>query len=272
MSVPDLEPEGMIPLLRIRETGPYSSRNASKGAMISELYVLLSSINGNFSKQNIRDLIFNQNILNKNTFENRRAVYNRLNYRYFSICSGWIVPNLVKVAEAGIHSAEFLSLSYLYYALRDRITYNFVVSTIWKKWEAGLTNINSSDFQEFISINLGEIPEIKNWRETTRNRLARNTLTALRDFGLLSGTAIKHIRRPTISAETTYHLLSILWAEGKRGIAILEAPDWKLFLWNDTDTTNALVRLSQLGWIKFERGGQTVILDLIRVPEGCDGE
>jgi len=259
-------------LAKIREVGSYSSRNASKAALISELFGLLSSTCGDFSKQNIKNLIFNQNILNKNTFENRRVIYNRLNHRYFNICCQWIAPNLVKAQAAGIHSSEFISLSYLYYALRDRITYDFVVSTIWQKWKAGLTNISTRDFLEFITINLGEAPEIKNWRETTRDRLAKNTLTALRDFGLLGGTAIKHIQRPTISAETTYHLLSILWAEGKRGIEILETPDWKLFLWNDTDTTNALVRLAQLGWIKFERGGQTVTLDLVRVPEGCDGE
>jgi hypothetical protein len=261
-----------VDLARIREVGNYSSRNASKGAMLPELFRLINSIQGTYSRSQAKDLIFVDNIFNKNTFENRRAVWNRLNHRYFNICSGWIVPNLVKAAGAGIHSAEFLSLSYLYYALRDRTTHDFVVSTIWKKWEAGLTNINSRDFMEFIIISLGEALEIKNWRETTRDRLAKNTLAALRDFGLLGGSAIKHIQRPTISTETTYHLLSILWAEGKRGISILEAPDWKLFLWNDTDTTNALVRLAQLGWIKFERGGQTVILDLVRVPEGCDGQ
>jgi hypothetical protein len=272
VSVPKLEQNYFNQLQKIRETGPYSSRNASKGAMISELNILLSLINGDFSKPNIRNLIINQNVLNKNTFENRRVIYNRLNYRYFSICPGWIVSNLVKAADAGIHSAEFLSLTYLYFAIRDRITHDFIISTIWQKWVSGITSIGPNDFMQFLSAAQDASPELKKWRETTRNKMASITLSALRDFGLLSGTAIKHIQRPTISLETTYHLLSILWAEGKRGIEILESPDWKLFLWNETDTTNALVRLAQLGWVKFERGGQTVILDLIRLPGGCDGE
>jgi Putative inner membrane protein (DUF1819) len=256
-----------FPLSSIRETGDYSSRNASKGAMLPEFYCLITGLRKNYSKVFAKELIFVSNILNKNTYENRRAIWNRLNHRYFKINSDWILSRFEKTAAFGIDSNDFISLSYLYYALRDRITHDFVNLTVWVKWNSGLTNIDPGDFIGFLNSIQEKAPELKSLRETTRNKMASITLSALRDFGLLGGTAIKHIKRPTISSETVYHLLAILWAEGKRGRALLEAEDWKLFLWNDTDTTNALVRLSQLGWIKFERGGQTVILEMIRMPE-----
>jgi len=254
-------------LTSIRETGCYSSRNASKGAMLQELHRLLVALKGEYTKEKSRELVFKDDILNKNTFENRRAIWNRLNHRYFNVYPKWIASSLAKVALSGVNSAEFISLSYLYYALRDRISYDFIGSTIWKKWNAGITSIGTTDFMEFLVEAQRSSPDVKKWREITQKRLGSGILAALRDFGLLRGTVIKHIQRPTIAPETSYHLLAILWAEGKRGREIIEASDWKLFLWNETETSDALIRLAQLGWIKFERGGKTVILDMLRTPE-----
>lgn len=254
-------------LSAIRETGNYSSRNASKGAMLPEFFRLITGLGNDYSKVKAKELVFVSNILNKNTYENRRAVWNRLNHRYFKVSSDWVITRFVKLSSNGIDSNDFISLSYLYFALRDRVTYDFVISTVWAKWNLGCTSIDPGDFTNFLNKAQEEAIELKSWRETTRNKMASITLSALRDFGLLGGTSIKHIQRPTISSEAVYHLLAILWAEGKRGRSILEAEDWKLFFWNDADTTNALIRLSQLGWIKFERGGQTVILEMVRIPE-----
>jgi len=235
--------------------------------MLPELHRLLMALGPVYSLGKAKEFIYEKNVLNKKTFDNRNAVWHRLNHRYFKVQIPWIVSSLNEVATSGITSSNFISLSYLYYVLRDRLVHDFVITQIWELWCSGVTNISNSDFSKFINENRLENVELTKWRETTLNRLARNNLSALRDFGLLAGTAIKHIQRPTITPETVYHLLAILWAEGKRGRAILEAEDWKLFLWNDADTTHSLVHLSQLGWIKFERGGQTVILDMIRTPE-----
>jgi hypothetical protein len=98
-------------------------------------------------------------------------------------------------------------------------------------------------------------------------RCASHLLSSLGDFGLLQGTQIRTIQRPVIALETVYHLLVILWAEGNRGRAILQSPDWHIFLWQEIDVVNALSDLAQRGWVQFEKAGQTVMLDLIRMPE-----
>jgi len=234
--------------------------------MLPEFYRLLTSLGKNYSRDKAKELIFVTNILNKNTYENRRVIWNRLYHRYFKINSDWVADCFANAATFGIGSNDFISLAYLYYALRDHVTYDFVISTVWAKWNSGITNIEPRAFIEFVNDRELNAPELKSWKETTRNKMASITLSGLRDFGILNGTAIKRIQRPAIADETAYHLLAILWAEGKRGRALLEADDWKLFLWKDRDISNALLRLSQQGWIKFESGGQTVILDLIRMP------
>jgi hypothetical protein len=53
-------------------------------------------------------------------------------------------------------------------------------------------------------------------------------------------------------------------AEGKRGRALLEAPDWRLFLWSEAQVVHALANLAQQQWMRFEKGGRTVIIELVR--------
>jgi hypothetical protein len=257
-------------LEKIREVGPYSSRNASKGAMLQELYQIAISLPDRMTKEELKRFIFIENRLNKVTYENRKAIWNRLNYRYFSVCPEWVGTALANEARGGNQSPGFLSLAYLYYVLRDRLTYEFVTGPVWDKWRRGTTDIAAGDFYSFQAILAESAAEVGKWSEKTRGKLGSITLTALRDFGLLRGRQLKYIQRPPVAEETVYHLLAILWAEGKRGQGILEALDWRLFLWGETDIADALTRLAQKGWIRFERGGQTVILEMIRLPGDID--
>ena len=257
-------------LTNIREIGAYSSRNASKGALIQELYQVVTSVKA-YNREHIRRFIIDENGLNKSTYENRRVIYNRLFHRYFMVCPGWVGQSLALAANNGIQSPEFLSLAYLYFVLRDRLSYDFVVSVLWKKWANGEQTVSPGDFIRFFGQIEESRPEVKIWREKTRNKIASIDLSAFRDFGLLKGKVQKTIQRLPVSNETVFHLLSILWAEGKRGRAIIEAEDWRIFLWGESDVASALNRIAQLGWIRFERGGQTVMLDLVRLPEVEDG-
>ena len=175
---------------------------------------------------------------------------------------------MAAASKAGSESSEFLSLAYLYFTLRDKTTYDFIIGPIWRNWQANITSIGPEDFHTYLNdLDRTRLPRSRIGELSTRNKMASITLTALRDFGLLKGKATKHIQRPPVADETVYHLLAILWAEGKRGSAILDSPDWHIFLWTEADVASALSRLAQKHWIRFERGGQTVILEMIRMPE-----
>lgn len=254
-------------MLQIRDTGPISSRNTSKGALVQETFRVFNGTKGQFDIPTIKQNILVENILHKTSYETRRKIWNAIEHRYLSVCPQWIGGALAAATVKGIQSADFLSLAYLYFALRDRLTFEFVRGPVWEKWQRGVTSITQGDFFEFLEQLTDESPQIKKWRETTRIRLARMTLASLRDFGLLRGTQVKHIQRPPVAPETVYHLLSVLHAEDKEGRAIIEAPDWRLFLWAEAEVANALSGLAQQRWIEFERAGSTVILRLIRRPE-----
>lgn len=254
-------------LALIKDSSPYSARNSSKGALVKETFAVFNAVRKGLTLDFLRQAILHGEIFLKTSYETRKSIWKLLRYRYLSVCPEWITSSLASATEKGIHSSDFLSLAYLYYVVRDRLTYEFIVGPVWEKWQSGVTSIDRNDFLFFLNQISEEQPQIKKWRESTRKKLASNALSAMRDFGLLKGTRIKHIQCPAVSLETVYGLLCILFAEGREGKAIIEAPDWRLFLWKEADISNALVHLAQKKWIRFEKGGHTVILQLIRLPE-----
>ena len=65
-------------------------------------------------------------------------------------------------------------------------------------------------------------------RESTRRKIAGNVLSALRNFGVLNGTARKKIEQPTLMSKAALDLCRLLYDKGLRGWRLTEASDWRL--------------------------------------------
>lgn len=250
----------------LRDVSPLSSRNTSKGALIKETFNVFSAVKNGLPLIEIRQAILYSQLLQKPSFETRRKIWNAISHRYLSVYPEWVARAMANATTEGTQSADFISLAYFYYAIRDSLTFEFVTGPVWKKWQRQSVNIDQNDFLAFLEQKAEKLPHIKKWREVTRNRLASMTLSALRDFGLLKGKQKKQIQRPPLSPDTIYHVLSLLYVEGKAGMDILEAPDWRLFLLSDADVVVALSNLAQIKWIRFEKSGRTVMLQMERLP------
>ena len=255
-------------LNRVRDCGGYSSRNTSKGALIKEAATLFSAARQHgVGADNLREMALRGQMFPSTSYENRQRIWDNLHYRYFAPGLTLITQGLAAAAQSGANSPEFVSLAHLYFALRDRLTFDFVTILVWERWLARSLTISSADVVGFLEQAASQHPAVSKWSESTRTKLASSILAALRDFGLLRGIYAKQIQRPVVAPETVFHLLCILLAEGCHGRAVIEAPDWRLFLWSEDDAAKALAELAQRRWIRFERGGRTVILELIRTPE-----
>jgi hypothetical protein len=157
---------------------------------------------------------------------------------------------------------------YVHYARRDRLTFDFVTDRLWTRWKSKALEVRRDDVLDFLADHESHDTAVKKWRESSRKKLAGNVLSALRDFGLLTGAQRKSLQRPVIVPEVALHLCRLLDAEGLRGRALLEARDWRLFLCEPHDTSLALAQLAQRGEIRFERSGRTVVLEVPRHPLG----
>ena len=254
-------------LSQIRDTGDPSVYNTKRGALLEETYALFRAFVNGLKQENARKAFLAGEIIQKGTYQTRASFWRTIYHRYIAVYPEWIGPALNDASKHGKDSTEFRSLAYLYQVLRDRLMYDFITEKIWHRWQSGASHIDTSDYQAFISRKAETFPNIQKWSDYTRIHAAQTTLANLRNLGLLTGKRIKYIHQPAVSEEAIYHLLCILFAEGKRGKAIIDSTDWRLFLWDESDVSHALNRLSQKKWIRFEKGGNTVILELVRRPE-----
>jgi hypothetical protein len=248
-------------LAQMREQAPVSSRNTSTGALLHELYLLFNS-REEISPELIKEAIIVENRLHKNSYEMRRKAWLAVNHRYLAAAPQWVGKALMDAAAAGNQSPDFVSLAYLYFALRTRLAFLFVTRCVWEQWQAGRTHLSHRDAVRFIYELAEEEVQVRNWHEATKKRMASMLLSSLRDFGVLKGKQTRHIQRPSVALNAAYHLLCVLVAEGKSGLEIIRDPAWRLFLWREADVSQALAQLDQLGAVQFEKSGQTVMLRL----------
>jgi hypothetical protein len=265
--VEDAIPGDLEDALRlVRDRTEPSSRGTAKAGLLRESFAVFRAVAEGLPLADVRAGILDGRLLQKTSIATRESIWMALRHRYFSV-DPFVSRSLAAAGLSGCDSVEFRSLAYLYWAVRDRVAFEFVTGPIWKHWQSGSVSVRRDDFLAFIDRLSEKHSNVKHWRESTRIRLCQNVLTALRDFGLLKGIQQKTIQQPGVALETLFHLLSLLWAEGTRGAAILAAPGWRLFLLSETQVAGHLAEMARNGWIRFERSGRIVILDMRRVLE-----
>jgi len=245
----------------LRDQGPYSARNSSKGALIEEAGKVCAALVSGHSIDEVRAKVLDGTLLAQRSRSNRDRIWSTLNWRYLITEPPWLLAQLQDAYRSGPHSVEFISLLYLLFALRDRLTFDFVTQVLANKGIQGRPLVSRNDVLDLLQGAAGVQSQIDRWSEKTRVKLAGSILTALRDFGVLQGQQKKTLVQPSLPLSTAETLLRILVTEGERGRAVLENPTWKLFLLSEHEVISALSRLAQTGRIRFEKVGTTVVLE-----------
>jgi hypothetical protein len=248
--------------IAIRDVGGYSARNSSKGALIEEAARIFAALETGASIAEVRDLVLHGTLLSQRSSQNRKQIWKSVSQRYLVQDEPWLIREAELQSQQGPHNSEFVSLLYLLYALRDRLTFDFVTSVLWSKIANSKQVVSRNDVLDLLAAATPSQPQIERWSESTRVKLAGSVLTALRDFGLLEGKQKKVLIQPTLPTSTAQTLLRILMREGCRGRQVLENPTWRLFLLKEADVAQLLARLAQDGVIRFEKAGTTVVLEL----------
>jgi len=243
-----------------RDTGLYSARNSSKGALVPEAGKVIQGLRSGLSLDELRVSALEGNLFTQRARSTRRRIWGTIHHRYLSQPE-WGMSDLQRAYGEGPLSREFTSLLYVHYALRDRLTYDFVTKILWKRWGNNQFSVVPEDIRSLLDQASETQPQIERWAENTRTRLARHILSALRDFGVLQGKQKKTLVQPPLPLPAAEHLLRILTAEGLRGAQVLRDASWRLFFYREDDVAHTLSRLAQERRINFERVGDTVVLD-----------
>lgn len=243
-----------------RDTGPYSARNSSKGALIVEAGRVIEGLLSGLSLDELRARALDGDLFPQRARSTRKRIWDAIHYMYLSQPE-WGLYDLQVAYGERPQSHEFTSLLYLHYALKDQLTYDFVTQILWDHWYNRQLSVAREDMLSLLDEASKTQPQIQRWAESTRLKLAGSILTALRDFGVLEGRQKKTLVQPTLPLSTAEHVLRILTAEGLRGSEVLRDSSWRLFFCEENDVAHILSQLAQERRIHFERVGSTVVLD-----------
>ncbi len=227
---------------RWRAVGLYTANNASKNGLLEETRLALLACDRLGERTAARRALLDGGLPQRSR-ATRETIVRVIGDRLAAWRPpAWVCTDLV--ASARCVDPRDLSLLLLLYAARqDALLYDLAQQVIWPRWRDGIATISRADAQRFLDGALPDHPEIDRWSVATREKLAGNLLTILRDYGLLQGQqrqATKRIVEPVVSPWATSHLVRLLREEGIPDSEVTRHPDWRLWLL-DADRVRTLV-------------------------------
>jgi hypothetical protein len=225
-----------------RAVGSYLPTNASKAGLLDETRQFLVT----YAK--LRDVDaaareLTDGALPQRSRETRRTIVTIIKARLTRWDPpDWVLSELATFANS--HDTDALKCALLLHAARqDALLYDVVLKVVAPRWAEHVPEVSRADVQRFLDTAEPSHPEIAGWSRETREKLAGNLLSILRDYGLLVGTATKRIVEPIVPSAVVAHLARLLLAEGLTAEELPLHPDWRLWLWEPARVARALAAL-----------------------------
>ena len=143
----------------------------------------------------------------------------------------WVYDELISFAEERDHPSLDAALL-LHIARQDALINDFIHHVVVPHWNQGDHILVRADVQRFLDLALPEHAEIDTWSLATREKLAGNVLSILRDYGLLRGREQKQIVEPHVPSNVAEHLVRLLRSEGVSENELASHTDWGIWLWD----------------------------------------
>jgi hypothetical protein len=168
----------------------FSSKVTRSSALLPETKVLLRYWNTeNSIKENLERFQL-ENILGKSSRQRVAHVLMHFKQRYAKNQAQ--INTLAFLSQQSSFSEDALNAILLYYYLEsDLLVRQLVVETLPQLRDAQKTELNAEDIEPYIQEWVDQGRTLAEWSASTIHTIAVNALTALRDFGLLQGSAVK---------------------------------------------------------------------------------
>lgn len=121
--------------------GPYSARNIV-GPLLREAGLLIGALAQGKSVDEAHRLALDGALFPQRSRASRRRFWLALHQRYIAGQPDWAMQELVARVGADPSSPEAVSLLFLYFALRDRISFEFITGSLWERWSTGQGNFS----------------------------------------------------------------------------------------------------------------------------------
>lgn len=205
----------------------FTSRLIKASALIADTKTLLAHWDLDQDLSANLERARSENIFGKATRARVEDVLRIFRQRYFD--DPEIGHSLVTMMQGGA-PAKWIDPLLYYYTIRNDVTLRAIVlEIVYSRQMGGYSDISSELVKRSLRDWVAEGRTTSDWGEETVERVARNAMATLRDFGILSGKMTKSITPIYLPVEAFAFLAFELQRQNASGEQILHNDDWKLF-------------------------------------------
>jgi hypothetical protein len=241
----------------------YTANITMGSALKEEAITILQQTHVGNSNERIKQQVMEEGLLSKATIASRKNAWGLIEGRYLKNpnCPTKLVAKIV-ASQKGASIVDWV----LFYhcCLADTFIYDVTVGLTYHRFISGATRIDKPDVIGFLEERKGEHPEIEKFSQLTKDKIARNYLTLLRDFGLLEGKVIKYFKTVFVPIEFFVYVVYFLSEQGISTKAILSSDDFKLFFLSEEDVLRLMTEASRTPYLDFTSAGDIYNLRLTR--------
>lgn len=237
----------------------YTSRIIKASALITDTKALLSHWDLSLDVSTNLERARTENIFGKATRSRVEDVLRIFRQRYFN--DPEVGQALVILAQGGAPAAWIDPLLYYYSVQNDLTLRAIVLEIVYSRQMGGYSDISSELIKRSLRDWVVEGKTTAEWGEETVERVARNAMTALRDFGILSGKSTKSITSIYLPVEAFAFLAFELQRHPTSGDQILHSQDWKLFFLPVEGVERFFLEAHQERLLAFYAAGSVIRLE-----------
>jgi hypothetical protein len=242
-----------------RDPCPYNSRLQKGGALLDDMRLLVR----HWSEQaagDQRDALVLENLLGKGTRARAADTYRRAFLPRFvegDPPKAWRIARAIEDRELPIEVVR--PVYYWITARSERLLYDFVTDELFPRSRGHDPSVRTDETSAWITGRLQK--HRKSWSPTVTTKVAQGLLAAVRDFGILEGATRKRIAPAYLPVEAFAYIAYAINAQGASGHALVEHPDWVLFLFNSSVVEHQFLEADRNDLLTYQAAGRITRID-----------
>jgi hypothetical protein len=157
----------------------------------------------------------------------------------------------------------FREACYYETARAEGLLASFAEGPLFGWYQQGRLGVTTADVEPWLR-RLSAVGELPEWSEQVTSRAAQGLLSALRDFGVLTGAKRaqrKEFASPTLTAAGFAYVAFREREQGASGRALVESTIWRRWLLDDRWVHDLFTQADRLGVLHYARAGSAVRID-----------
>lgn len=238
---------------------PYTTRIIKATGLIDDSLLFLAALDPDEPLETSIPRIRVDNLIG--TTSRKRTTEILLIFRRRFLVDPEVTRALSHLAQRGVERGIIRPLLYLCAARADPLLADVVTEVLAPLKSMGRRHLEPRDVADPIARWVDAGKTTRPWSSPTQEKVVQSLLTALRDFGVLAGTARKEIVTPDLPLPSFALLARILAGTPHAGRRLIVAPEWRLYFLSPPAVERLLVAADQAGYLSYQAAGDVVRIE-----------